>query len=200
MAISNLAELKTAITDTAHRGDLSSYLDNLILLGEKWIFRHVRSVEMETAFSEAIASGVVSVPTGFLGWKNVRIDGTPVTRLEVKAADWIYLRYPTRSPESVPKFIAREGSSFIFGPYPDSTYTVKGTYYTRPTSVLSSATTFFTNNPDLYLFASLSELEAFKKDDKRVPLWQSKRDAIAAAVNGEDDVAEFSGPLTMAVG
>lgn len=201
MAISSLAELKTAITDWAHRGDLSANLDNLILVGEKWIFRHARTSDMEAALSVTISSGVAALPTDYVDLKYAYIDGTPVTPLQPKSASYVVLRYPTRSSSDKPKFIARDAGNFIFGPYPDSGYTVVGTYYKRLTSVLTSANALFTNNPDLYLFAALCELEGFKKDDKRVQMWQARRGQILADVNGEDRAAEFSGgPLTMAVG
>lgn len=200
MAISTLAELKTAITNWAKRDDLSSYLDDLILMGEKWIFRHARTRDMEEPLSVTISSGVAALPADFVALKHAYIDGTPIEPLQAKASSWIYTRYPTRSSESKPKYIAVEGSNFIFGPYPDSAYTVAGQYYKRLTSVISSANALFTANPDLYLFAALSELEAFKKDDKRVELWMAKRNAILADVNNEDRAAEFSGgPLTMYV-
>jgi len=200
MAISTLTELKTAITNWAKRDDLSSYLDDLILMGEKWIFRHARTRDMEEPLSVTISSGVAALPADFVALKHAYIDGTPIEPLQAKASSWIYTRYPTRSSESKPKYIAVEGSNFIFGPYPDSAYTVAGEYYKRLTSVISSANALFTANPDLYLFAALSELEAFKKDDKRVELWMAKRNAILADVNNEDRAAEFSGgPLTMYV-
>lgn len=200
MAISTLAELKTAITNWAKRDDLSSYLEDIILMGEKWIFRHARTRDMEEPLSVTISSGVAALPADFVALKHAYIDGTPIEPLQAKASSWIYTRYPTRSSESKPKYIAVEGSNFIFGPYPDSAYTVKGEYYKRLTSVISSANALFTANPDLYLFAALSELEAFKKDDKRVELWMAKRNAILADVNNEDRAAEFSGgPLTMYV-
>jgi hypothetical protein len=156
---------------------------------------------METAYSDTISSGVIAVPSTFVAWKHVYIDGTPITTLQAKAASWLYTRYPTRSSEGKPKFIARDAGNFVFGPYPDSAYTMKGTYYARLTSILTSANALFTQNPDLYLFAALAELEAFKKDDKRVELWMTKRNQILSDVNGEDRAEEFSGgPLTMVAG
>lgn len=202
MAFSNpptYAELKTAINNWSKRADLSTYIDDVILMGEKWIFRKARTRDMETALSVTIASGVAAIPADYVELKYAYVDGSPTQALQMRAASWIYLEYPERSSSGKPKFIATEGSNFIFGPYSDSTYTIKGIYYKRLTSVASSANALFTNNPDLYLFAALAELEPFLKNDKRVGLWMAKRDEILAQVNGEDTKGMYSGgPLSMA--
>ncbi len=192
------AELQTGVIDWLKRSDLASYVPDLILMGEKWIFRKARTRDMETALSVAISSGVAALPADFVELKHARINGTPATTLQPKASSWIYLRYPTRSADSTPKFIGIDGSNFIFGPYPDSNYTVVGIYYKRLLSIQSSANALYLANPDLYLFATLAEAEPFLKNDKRIALWMAKRDSILMEVNGEDDRARFSGgPLAM---
>lgn len=199
MSISTLTELKTAITDTLARSDLSSHLDNLIIEGEKHIVRRARTPEMETAFSDTISSGTLSVPTGFLGWKWVQISGNPSRHLKVRPATWIMENYPLRSSDGKPFFIGRDGSSFVFGPYPDSGYTVVGTYYARPTSVLSSANALFVQNPDIYLYAALCAAEPFLKNDKRLPIWMRLRDEEIRAANDEADDASRDTTMAMTV-
>lgn len=194
------AELKTGVADWLKRADLTSSIPDLIYMAEKWIFRHARTRDMETALSVVISSGVAALPADFVSLKHAYISGTPVTTLQPKSSSWIYLQYPTRSADSKPKFIGVDGSNFIFGPYPDSAYTVAGIYYKRLTSVQSSANALFLANPDLYLFAALAEAEPFLKNDNRMNLWISKRNEILADVNGEDNIARFSGgPLAMGV-
>ena len=198
MSISTYAELQTAVGNWLKRSDLSSSIPDLIMLGEKWVFRHARTRDMETEFNVTIASGVAALPSDFVAMKHAYIDGTPITTLQSKSASWILLRYPLRQAADVPKFFAQDGSNLIFGPYPSSDYTVKGTYYKRLTSIQSSANALFTANPDLYLFAALAEAEPFIKNDKRAALWVAKRDEILRDVNGEDKSAMLSGgPLAM---
>lgn len=193
-------ELKTGVADWLKRANLTSSIPDLILMGEKWIFRKARTRDMETVLNGTITAGVLALPSDYVALKNSYIDGTPTQQLQRKEASWIYTRYPLRSAESKPKFIAREGANFIFGPYPDSAYTVKGIYYKRLASVQLSANALFLANPDLYLFAALCEAEPFLKNDSRTALWQSKRDSILSDINGEDEVETTSGgPLVMAV-
>ncbi len=194
------AELKTAVTNWSKRGDLSSYLDDIILMGEKYLFRRVRTRAMETSLNLTIASGVAAIPTDYVAMKYAYIDGSPTQPLQMKSAQWIQLNYPERSSSGKPVFMSADAGSFIFGPYPDSGYTVKGIYFKRLTSVASTANDLFTSNPDLYLFAALAELEPFLKNDKRVALWSAKREQLIADINKENDESLYSGgPLSMSV-
>lgn len=198
MSISTYAELQTAVAGWLHRGDLTAIIPDLIMVGEKYLFRHARTRDMESTLNVTIASGVAALPADYVELKHAYIDGTPVAPLQRKASDWVYLRYPTRSAESKPLFIARDGSNFVFGPYPDSGYTVKGIYYGRLASIQTSANALFTANPDLYLFAALAESAPYLMNDNRVALWMSKRDQILNDVNGEDGRETMSGgPLAM---
>jgi hypothetical protein len=193
MALSTLAELKTSITNWSKRDDLSAFQDDIILTAEKWILRHARTRDMETAFSVLMVTGVAALPTDFLAAKYLYIDGTPTRNLQMTSAAQLILQYPDRTTGGKPFVCAVDGASLIFGPFPDSAYTVKGTYFAKPASILSSASAFFLANPDLYLWASLAELEPFLKNDKRIGIWAAKRDQAVQNVNAEKTGAEFSG-------
>jgi hypothetical protein len=195
MAITTFAELKTAIASwmDVSTSDVSSVIDDLVMVGEKRIFRETRTRDMEEALSSAIASGVIALPTSYVALKFAYIDGTPTQKLERRSAEWIYETYPSRSSSGKPKFIAREGTNFIFGPYADSSYTVKGVYYKRLAVLSSSANALFLANPDLYLFACLAESEIVLGRDSRIPIWESKFKTILDRVNGEDKAEDQSG-------
>jgi hypothetical protein len=147
------------------------------------------------ALSSAISSGAVAVPSGYIELKHAYIDGTPVQKLQRKDAEWIYQNYPTRSADGKPKFVAREGDNFIFGPYPDSAYTVKGIYYKRLDALSNSnATNWFTANaPDLLLFATLCEAAPYVREDARIQLWEAKYADVKARIQRQDSAEEFSG-------
>lgn len=198
MAISTLAQLETAVANWLHRSDLTSYVDDLILMGEKWIFRNVRAREMEdSTLSVATSSGVAAVPSGFVGLKHARLSGSPSVPLVIRPVTWIYSQYPNRSAGGQPRFVGVDGSNFVFGPSAGS-YTLNGTYYKRLTSIISSTNDLFTTNPDLYLFSALAEAEAFVKNDKRIGIWIAKRDAIKDDINAEAQGSRFGD--AMAVG
>lgn len=197
MSIANYSELQTAVTNWLKRADLSTYIPDLITFGEARIYRDLRIRAMETALSTAISSGVLAVPSGYLEMKHAYVNASPVQWLQRKTAEWIYQKYPTRSADASPKFFAREGENLIFGPYPDSTYTIKGIYYKKLDALSASNTTnwFTANAPDLLLFATLCEAEPFLKNDPRTVLWEQKYEAVRSRVQKRDDQEEFSGSV-----
>lgn len=202
-AIVNYENFKIAITSWLglQTADISAQITQLITLGEKRIFRLARTRDMEVALSATISSGVIALPTSYVALKFAYLDGTPTQRLERRSAEWIYMQYPVRSSEGKPRYIAREATNFIFGPYADSAYTVKGIYYKRLDPISTSSNALFLANPDLYLFACLAEAEPIIGRDQRIALWESKFQTILADVNGEDKAEDQSGGvLQMRIG
>lgn len=193
--ISDYSTLKTSIANYLHRADLTSMIPEFIADGETRIYNDLRIRAMEVAFSEAIASGTVAVPAGFLEWKFLYVDGDSARRLERRDPEWIYTNYPSRSTDGKPAFFAREGDTLIFGPYPDSTYTIKGRYYKRLTALSDSNTTnwFITDAPDLLRHAALCESAPYLNNDKRIQVWESKYEATLRRLQRTERNEAFSG-------
>lgn len=203
MTISTYDELVTAVGSWIKRSDLTTSIPDFIRMGELRIYRDLRVRAMETTLNSAIASGVVAVPSGCVAMKHAYIDGTPVQKLQRKDAEWVYQNYPVRSASGQPKFFAREADNFIFGPYPDDGYTVKGIYYKRLTALgTSNQTNWFTENaPDLLLWAALVEAEPFVMNDARTALWAGKYETTKERIQREDDAEDSSGSvLSMTAG
>lgn len=203
MTISTYDELVTAVGSWIKRSDLTASIPDFVRMGELRIYRDLRIRAMETALNSAIASGVVVVPSGYVAMKHAYIDGTPVQKLQRKDAEWVYQNYPVRSTSGQPKFFAREADNFIFGPYPDDGYTVKGIYYKRLASLgASNQTNWFTENaPDLLLWAALVEAEPFVMNDARTALWAGKYETTKERIQREDDAEDSSGSvLSMTAG
>lgn len=195
MAISTYAELKTAVANWLNRSDLTTYIPEFVTLGENRIYRELRIRTMESTMSSAIASGVVALPSDYVELKYAYVDGTPVQYLKRTNAQTLIEQFPTRSSDRKPTHISTDAGNFIFGPYPDSAYTIKGTYYKRLTALSDSNTTnwFTTNAPGILLFAALCEAEPFLKNDERMPLWQAKYDQEKSLIEQEEQRERFSG-------
>lgn len=198
MSVSNYSELQTAVANWLHRSDLGTVIPDLILFGEKRIFREIRVRDMETALNSTIASGVIAVPSDYLDLKFAYVDGNPTQQLQRATASQVYNEYPLRSSTAKPRLIAREGSNFIFGPYPDSAYTIKGIYYAEPTSIQSTSNAVFVANPDLYLFASLVEAAKYINDQQRLALWEEQYQQAKMLVQKQETEYGSGGGLTVA--
>lgn len=188
MAITTYSTLKVAIGDWLDRDDLGTQIDTFIDLCEARLARELRIKAMETALSETIASGVITVPTDYLEMRYAYVDSTTAKWLDIKDPGWIIANYPTRSADSLPLFIARDASTFIFGPYPDSTYSIKGTYYAKLAALSTSNETnfFITNAPDLLLYGSLLAATPYIGDDQRANVWSAQYEQAIADIKMQD--------------
>jgi hypothetical protein len=195
MAISNYSEVQDAVARWLHRTELTDYIPDFIALAEARIYRELRIRCMETQLSTAVAAGVIAVPSGYVEMKHARVDAAKPSALQRKSDEWIYANYPTRSADGMPKFFAREADSFIFGPYPDDGYTIKGVYFKRLTALSDANTTnwFTTNAPDILIFGALCEATPYLVKDIRIPVWESKYASVRDQIQRENDREEQSG-------
>ena len=167
------SSLKTSIANWMVRSDLDDVVDDFIEFAMARLNQELRLQVMERELSETISDGTIDVPEGalrYLSLKHAYLNTVPVVPLERVDPDMIYRKYPNRSATGRPTMIAREGEKFIFGPYPDSAYTVKVIYYTLVQSLgtgTSQATTnwFTSNTPGLLLAACCVEASKYTKDD-----------------------------------
>jgi len=195
MAITNYTELQAAIKSWLRRSDMDTIIPDLITLGEDRVYRNLRVRAMEASISGTMAAGVLAVPSDYVSLKHAYISSTsPIQWLERKAAEWMYRNDPFRNQRTaVPKYIAREGSSFIFAPWPAQDYTVGGIYYKRLDPVSTSVNAVFNENPGLWLFGALCESAPYIHNDKRLPMWEHKFDRLIAEAGGEEYVENASG-------
>lgn len=183
--ITNYTTLQTAVGDYLARSDLTTFLPNFVQNWEERFYRDSSNwyPDMEVALNVTISGGVAALPTGYLGLVQAYIDGTGAQLKRVNL-DQLYARYPRGLSSGHPLYIARNRNQFEFGPEPDGTYTVLGTYYRKPDTLRADGdgvNWLITNAPDLCLYGSLLEAEPFLKNDSRIPVWQSfYNDSLAA--------------------
>jgi hypothetical protein len=178
--VTSYSTLQTAVADYLARADLTTFIPNFIQNWESDFYREPKNFGrwMEVSADPVIASSVVTVPTDYLGLKYAYVSGSPSSRLDRVSLNQLYGRYPRGMATDLPVWISREGSNFVFGPPPDSTYTIHMVYWGKPTLIRNAATDasahfLITDCPDLCLFGSLLQAEPFIKDDDRIPLWQT---------------------------
>jgi hypothetical protein len=169
--------------DYLARSNLTTFVPNFIQSWEEDFYREPKNFGrwMEVALSSVIASSVIAVPSDYMALKYVYVNGSPSSRLDRVSLNQIYGTYPRGGDTGIPRWIARDASNFVFGPAPDSTYTIKGTYWGKPTNLRSSATDasahyMIVNASDVCLFGSLIQAEAFIKNDGRIGMWKTMHD------------------------
>lgn len=207
MALNTYTNIRSAIparldVPTASLNPTGADLDDLLLQAEERIYDDIMARggvrHWETALSSTITgSGTVAVPSDYMELKHAYINQASVQWLERKSAEFVYQAYPKRSADGLPKTIAREGSDFIFGPFAESQYLVKGIYYAKPSSVVNvSGSTFtgiFSDHPLLLLFAGCVESEDFLKRPDQRAVWEMKYQQELDRVVGREMRERWSG-------
>ena len=196
-----MSDFTTMITDvinwTNHDEITTANAESLVRYAEKRIYRECKVRAMEATLSLTISGGAAALPADFIALKSVRITGSPDQPLEIIDDEQMYRRYPIRSSDSKPLTVAVEAENLIFGPYPDSGYTIRGIYYRRLTALSGANTTnFFTGDgADALFFTALAEAEPFLRNDPRVQLWEAKAGRAIRDINKEYMKGRFAGPL-----
>lgn len=194
--ITNYSTLETAVQNYLGRDDQASFAPNFIQNAQMAIYRDIRCLGSETALSGTISSGVLTLPTNFIGLKFAYVDRTPIVPLEWVQPWQIYQRYPDRSTSEIPKLISRDETNLIFGPSPGD-YDIAGVVYTFPTLLSGSNETnwFTTHAVDLLLYGALLDAADFLGDDPRIPGWRVKFQIAKASVQSLDNhEGSASGP------
>lgn len=183
MAITTYDELKVAVEQTwPHRTNLSSFSADLIRLGESYINRKLRCREMETSaiINPSQVDLYVERPAGYM--ENISFsDDTGCDLTEVSAQQLQAERYSASATRPSLYLIT---SRIEFERLADQSYDYTMWYYKRLDLATDETNDVLTAHPDIYLFASLVQVEAFIKNDARVALWKSGlEEAIADANN-----------------
>lgn len=178
--ITGYASLLTSVANYLARSDLTADIPGLVQNWEERFYRQPMNFGrwMESSLSSVIASSVIAVPSDYLALKYAYINGSPSSRLDRLSLNQLYGRFPRGSTAGLPLYVARETTNFVFGPVPDSTYTVKGVYWAKPTLLRSFASDaaahyLIVNAPDLPLYGALLEAQPFLMNDKRIQTWDA---------------------------
>lgn len=173
--------LKQAVQDWFARSDLGNWIDYFIQIAEADIYRDIFSLNqgkgvraIETTLNVTISNGVAAVPSDYLGIKIALVSLSGQTfEIERRTPEFIYTQFPQQSASGTPQYMARLGQNFVFGPYPDSNYTITGVYWQRALQLTSvNSTTWMTANiPTILLAATNRAAARFNKDEEAYGVW-----------------------------
>lgn len=192
MAITNLGELKTAVSTWLYgAGFVSAQADDIVLLAHEYLMLKVRYRDMVTKTDLTIASNEFTLPDDFIEALHVAelaSERRPLAKISWANADVLY---PER-PSGLADHYALRGTKLIAFPYPSNsvelTYIAKTAYFAN-----DAATNWLLDKcPNLYLAAALMYAAEFAKEDGEVQKQATICDTFIGLINAEFDVAEFS--------
>jgi hypothetical protein len=198
MAISDYAGLQTAITTWLARTTLSIYTPDFIRLFEAKFNRTVRVREMEEFTPLTVdANGEVALPSDYLETRRLIFVGDSKIPLDYLSPNEFRWRYPTIS-QGFPANYTIEGSTIATAPLGSGTLNLL--YYARLPALETTDTNWLLQkHPDIYLFGSLVEAQAFGQNIQGVQGWMSRLDQAMQELRDLDGESRFPSAMPVSV-
>ena len=188
--VTNYGDLKTWLSNTGHRGDLTAELPGFIQSAESMIAERVRAIEMVTTLTLAEAdrdSGAVyNLPGTFLGAKAVTGTQSSVGYALKQVSIAELYRYGLTGDPVVYSIYNRQ-IEFRASPATDDEFTL--IYFKRPADFSADAdtNTVLTNHPTLYQHAAMHWFHVHTQD---IELATAHESAFMDAAQGVNALAE----------
>lgn len=198
MSLATYTDLQASVANWLNRTDLTSTIPDFITLAEARIARdlRLRSQVTSTTITTTANTQAASLPTGWLEFENVSVSSSPDVQLNYVNIQHLDTKFPNNSYTGTPVVYSIEGQQILFGPVPDSAYTINVLYYKRLDPLSTTPTNWLlTNHPSIYLFATLAESAPFLKDDNRILIWEQKYKADVEKLQEIDTSGQFSGSV-----
>lgn len=167
-------------------------LQSIVGLGERMVYREVRSRHNEKAFSAVtVTSNLAPLPADWESTSLVHFGGKPLSSV---TEEWLRV-VNANGLTGDARYFAQAGGSLMFGPAVADGTAVQGRYFARlPDLAVATLPTnaLFLADPDLFIYAALAKSGPFFEQDARVPLWTAEYSRIRDAINTAHDRAAFS--------
>lgn len=196
MALSTYSDLQTSVVNWLGRdGDstITAVVADAIALVEARLNRVLRVAQMEATVTGTSNNGVLALPADFLAWR--RIEAYPYGPLSFAALDWAADTYPT-GDAGVPSYFTIQGA--ILTTYPSYTGEVTLDYYQKIPALSDTnvANWLLTEHPDVYLFGTLVELNAFAKNPDAAVLWDQRAKSSVEEIITQDRLKRYSASVS----
>lgn len=192
MAIGTWTELKAAVGAWLENDDLTTQIDNLIVLAEARLRRETSVRNAQSQATGFLRAEPVALPSDYeetIAW---RLPGTPDLVAEYRPPHEFF-ELAARSYLGRPKLYTIVGSGTYWAPLPpasasDETYPYTLEYKAGLLALGSGNSTnwLLTRAPDLYLYATLLEAQGFLQDDARIKTWATLYDRALASLQAAD--------------
>lgn len=210
MAINNLSSLQLAIADWVARTDIDTgTINNFIDAAEAEIINGVydpsgrailpplKCFKMEVQNTTFPLSGeYTQLPSGFLGAKTVKLNGTFAAPLDFVPMQVFEATYLSTANSASPKAYTFNAAQLRVGPNASSSDTLNFTYYAftdNLTTVSGGQNWISLNYPMVYMYGALRHLATYTGMDQRLALFQGAFISQLAALHAKEKSIEFSG-------
>lgn len=204
MAITNFAEVKTAVADYLARDDLTSYIPDFIIGAETRInygsgnpfpseALRIRAMETSADITFNSAGGrTASLPTDFLQMRRVYWSANPNRRLEQMSPEQFWGSWIGTESGLATHYII-EGDDIVIGA--EEVGTAKMLYYKKFGDIANNTPWLLTNAPHIYVYGALLEAAPFLHNDERLQTWHGMFTAAISGLMKADKRDRWSGSV-----
>ena len=174
MPLDSYTSLKTAVANWLNREDLTSQIPDFIALAEARFNREMRVNAMVQRDYTIATNGYVQLPDDWLQHISMIITAPADT---YEALTYIGVEeYYDRQKDGLtgsPRYYTIIDNNILLLPLPTQNVTLEIVYYGKIPALSDSNTSnwLLARSPDLYLYGSLIQAEAYLNNDERIPLW-----------------------------
>jgi len=194
MSFTDYSSLQTSVSNFLARSDLTSVIPDFITLFEAEANRQLRTRQMELTQSTTPSSGVFSLPSDYLAWRNLTWTSGGVTKvLQYVHPSELPDMFPS-SPADTPQVFTITGTTDGLGQaqiMPTTASAVNFTYYQKiqslSTTTGSTTNWLLTAHPNVYLEGAMTEACVYTKDYDTAAIWKTRRDASFDAITKLDE-------------
>ena len=197
MALNTYSALKTSVANWLNRTDLTTEIEDFVVLAEKDFNSKLRIRKMIEQTSVTINAETVALPTGFLqirdffitqgGTKHSLTYITPTQMDQIKGS----------STSAMPEVYTILGDNFRFAPIPSSSFTGTLNFYKEfdPLSDSNTSNFILTSHPAIYLYGSLYHAANFLGgvEPRLIQQWQQMYATALERLERNDREDQFSG-------
>ena len=197
MALNSYSALKTSVANWLNRSDLTTEIEDFVVLAEKDFNSKLRIRKMIAQTSVTINAETVALPTGFLqirdffitqgGTKHSLTYITPTQMDQIKGS----------STSAMPEVYTILGDNFRFAPIPSSSFSGTLNFYKEfdPLSDSNTSNFILTSHPAIYLYGSLYHAANFLGgvEPRLIGQWQQMYVTALERLERNDREDQFSG-------
>lgn len=186
MPLANYSDLVDEIDDWLHRSDLTSKIPTFIKLGENYLNRKVKTKDMETVATAtaSTSSRYMALPDDFVEMSALWIQ-SPRSEIEYVAPPAFNELVVSETATGTPAYYTLK-DEIVFDVIPASAFTIETEYLKKYDLATDSTNWLMTNNPDLYLNATMIQALIYIQDDGRAQSMKANLDEMIAFLNRQE--------------
>jgi len=205
MAINTFTTLKTAVADFLNRDDLTSAIENFIVLAESQMNRDLRHWQMEKRSTGSISASdeYMKTPSDWLETIRLHLTANGTSPLDLMSrASMADKRASNEDTTGTPTHYTHADGQIQLYPTPSADTKLELLYYAKPIALSSSNADnwLLLEAPDVYLYGALLHSAPYLGEDERIAVWAQMYSASVTQLNQSSENARYSGSgLTMKI-